>query len=113
METGKVLAFSLGNLQDRGVLYISPNVEVYEGMVIGNTSKGDEMAVNPTKGKQLTNMRASGTDESITLIPPVEITIERGLELMNLDEYLEITPKSVRLRKQILQESLRARSKKG
>ena len=113
METGKVLAFSLGNLQERGVLYIGPNVEVYEGMVIGNTSKGDEMAVNPTKGKQLTNMRASGTDDAITLIPPVEITIERGLELMNLDEYLEITPKSVRLRKQILQESLRARAKKA
>jgi GTP-binding protein len=113
METGKVLAFSLGNLQDRGVLYIAPNVEVYEGMVIGNTSKGDEMAVNPTKGKQLTNMRASGTDETITLIPPLEITIERGLELMNLDEYLEITPKSVRLRKQILQESIRQRAKKG
>ncbi len=113
MENGKVLAFSLGNLQDRGTLYIGPNVEVYEGMVIGNTSKGDEMAVNPTKGKQLTNMRASGTDEAITLIPPLEITIERGLELMNIDEYLEITPKSVRLRKQILQESLRARAKKG
>ncbi len=113
MENGKVLAFSLGNLQERGVLYISPNVEVYEGMVIGNTAKGDEMAVNPTKGKQLTNMRASGTDDAITLIPPLEINIERGLELMNLDEYLEITPKSVRLRKQILQESLRARAKKA
>lgn len=113
METGKVLAFSLGNLQDRGVLYIGPNVEVYEGMVIGNTSKGDEMVVNPTKGKQLTNMRASGTDEAITLIPPLEINIERGLELMNIDEYLEITPKSTRLRKQILQESIRQRSKKG
>jgi GTP-binding protein len=82
-------------------------------MVIGNTSKGDEMAVNPCKGKQLTNMRASGTDESITLIPPIEINIERGLELMNEDEYLEITPKSTRLRKQILQESIRQRSKKG
>ena len=113
METGKVLAFSLGNLQERGVLYIGPNVEVYEGMVIGNTSKGDEMAVNPTKGKQLTNMRASGTDEAITLIPPLEINIERGLELMNEDEYLEITPKSTRLRKQILQESIRQRAKKG
>lgn len=113
METGKVLAFSLGNLQDRGVLYIGPNVEVYEGMVIGNTSKGDEMVVNPTKGKQLTNMRASGTDEAITLIPPLEINIERGLELMNIDEYLEITPKSTRLRKQILQESLRSRAKKA
>ncbi len=113
METGKALAFSLGNLQERGTLYIGPQTEVYEGMVIGNTAKGDEMSVNPCKGKQLTNMRASGTDDAIVLVPPLEINIERGLELMNEDEYLEITPKSTRLRKQILNESLRARSKKS
>jgi GTP-binding protein len=112
METGKVLAFSLGNLQERGVLYIGPNVEVYEGMVIGNTSKGDEMAVNPCKGKQLTNMRASGTDDMITLIPPLTVTIERGLELIQGDEYLEITPKSTRIRKQHLTESDRAKNKR-
>jgi GTP-binding protein len=69
-------------------------------MIIGNTSKGDEMFANPTKGKQLTNMRASGSDEAIQLIPPYELTIERGLEVMQGDEYLEVTPKSVRLRKQ-------------
>lgn len=113
MENGKALAFALGNLQERGVLYIGPQTEVYEGMVIGNTAKGDEMVVNPCKGKQLTNMRASGNDDAIVLIPPLEITIERGLELMNDDEYLEITPKSVRLRKQILSESIRARARKG
>ncbi len=100
MATGKALGFSLWNLQDRGVLYISAATEVYTGMVIGNTSKGEEMAVNPTKGKALTNMRASGTDEAMRLVPPYELTIERGLEVIAGDEYLEITPLSVRLRKQ-------------
>ena len=112
MASGKVLGFALGNLQDRGVLYIAPATEVYEGMVIGNTSKGEEMVVNPTKGKQLTNMRASGTDESIDLVAPYEITIERGLEIMADDEYLEVTPKSVRLRKQFLTETERSKSKR-
>ncbi|MEX0916791.1 MAG: translational GTPase TypA, partial [Candidatus Spechtbacterales bacterium] len=77
---------------------------VYEGMVIGNTAKGDDMAVNPTKGKQLTNMRASGSDDNIMLTPPTPITIERGLEIMSDDEYLEITPHSARLRKKYLNE---------
>ncbi len=99
MAGGKALGFSLWNLQDRGVLYIAPAMEVYEGQVIGNTSKGEEMEVNPTKGKQLTNMRASGSDEAINLVPPYTLTIERGLEVMAEDEYLEITPLSVRLRK--------------
>ncbi|MDI9355049.1 MAG: hypothetical protein QM532_02445 [Cyanobium sp. MAG06] len=87
-------------------------MEVYEGMIIGNTSKGEEMIVNPTKGKQLTNMRASGTDEAMNLVPPFEITIERGLEIMNDDEYLEITPKSVRLRKEFLTETERSKNKR-
>src|SRR3569623_1317155 len=100
MVAGKALGFSLWNLQDRGVLYIKPAIEVYEGMVIGNTSKGEEMFVYPTKGKQLTNMRASGSDEALTLVPPYELSIERGLEIMGEDEYLEITPTNVRLRKQ-------------
>lgn len=112
MESGKALGFSLWNLQERGVIYINPATEVYEGMIIGNTSKGEEMIVNPTKGKQLTNMRSSGNDEAITLIPPFEITIERGLEIMNSDEYLEITPKSVRLRKQLLTDSERSKNKR-
>jgi GTP-binding protein len=112
METGKALGFSLWNLQDRGVMYINPATEVYEGMIIGNTSKGEEMIVNPTKGKQLSNMRSSGADEAITLVPPFEISIERGLEIMNSDEYLEITPKSVRLRKQLLTDSERSKNKR-
>ncbi len=102
MEAGKALHFSLGNLQTRGVLYIAPGTEVYIGMVIGNTSKGEEMEVNPTKGKQLTNMRASGTDATIYLVPALEVTIERGLELISDDEYLEITPTSSRIRKKLL-----------
>jgi len=110
MTEGKALAFSLWNLQDRGTLYITPNVEVYEGQVIGNTSKGEEMMVNPTKGKQLTNMRSSGTDEAVTLVPAWELTIERSLEIMNPDEYLEITPKSVRLRKKLRTEGERAKA---
>ncbi|MEK7162870.1 MAG: translational GTPase TypA [Patescibacteria group bacterium] len=100
MTAGKALGYALWNLQERGSLYISPSTEVYEGMVIGNTSKGEEMKVNPTKGKQLTNTRSSRNDEAIELIPPFTLTIERGLEIMAEDEYLEITPQSVRLRKQ-------------
>ncbi|MAF14148.1 MAG: translational GTPase TypA [Parcubacteria group bacterium] len=114
MATGKALGFSLNNLQTRGQLYIAPTTEVYEGMVIGDASKGDDMAVNPIKGKQLTNMRSSGADEAIALTPPLELTIESGMEIMNDDEYLEITPKSVRLRKQQLKEVDRIRaSRKG
>jgi len=110
MASGKALGFSLFNLQDRGALYIEANTEVYEGMVIGNTSKGLDMAVNPTKGKQLTNMRASGSDKAINLTPPVKLELERGMGIMNGDEYLEITPKSVRLRKQYLTENERVKA---
>jgi GTP-binding protein len=113
MASGKALGYSLWNLQERGLLYIHPATEVYEGMVIGNTSKGEEMTVNPTKGKNLTNVRASSSDEAIVLTPPYELTIERGLEVMAEDEYLEITPTSVRLRKQFLTEIERSRSRRS
>lgn len=112
MATGKALGFSLWNLQDRGQLYIGPATEVYEGMVIGNTSKGEEMMVNPTKGKQLSNVRSSGSDEALTLVPFRPISIEIGLEIMADDEYLEVTPKSTRLRKQILKESERGKARR-
>ena len=111
MVTGKVIAFSLWTLQERGTLYVEHGDEVYEGMVIGNVIKGDELTVNPTKGKQLSNMRASGTDEAINVKPPYRLTIERGLEVMADDEYLEITPKSTRLRKKLLKEMDRAKQK--
>jgi len=110
MITGKALGFSLFNLQNRGILYINPNIEVYEGMVIGNTSKGDDMSVNPTKGKQLTNMRASGSDEALKLVPPIEVTLEKGMQIMAEDEYLEITPKNIRLRKKFLTEIERTKA---
>lgn len=113
METGKALGFALANLQDRGVLYIPANTEVYEGMVIGNVAKGNDMAVNPTKGKQLTNMRSKAADEAIVLIPPMDLTLERALEVMVEDEYLEITPKSVRLRKQYLTENDRVKASRA
>ena len=109
MATGKALGFSLWNLQDRGTLYIGPATEVYEGMVIGNTSKGEEMVVNPTKGKQLSNVRASGSDEALNLVPFHPITIETGLETMAEDELLEVTPQSVRLRKRYLKEAERVK----
>jgi len=112
MTSGKTLGYSLWTLQERGVLYITPAVEVYEGMVIGNTSKGEEMMVNPTKGKNQSNVRSSGMDEAIVLYPAYEITIERGLETMSENEYLEVTPKSIRLRKQQLSENARAKSRR-
>ncbi|MDE2037879.1 MAG: translational GTPase TypA [Patescibacteria group bacterium] len=112
MMSGRTFGFSLWNLQDRGRLFIGPAVEVYEGMVIGDTSKGDDLDVNPCKGKQLSNMRSSGKDEALTLVPPFELSIERGLELMREDEYLEITPKSVRLRKKYLTELDRAKARR-
>ena len=112
MASGKSLGFSLWNLQERGRLFIGPAVEVYEGMVIGDTSKGDDLDVNPTKGKALSNMRSSGKDEALMLVPHYELSIERGLELMREDEYLEVTPKSVRLRKRFLTELDRAKAKR-
>ena len=99
MASGKSSGFSLWGLQERGTLYIGPGVEVYVGMVIGNTSKGEELHVNPTKGKELSNMRSKASDDAIELTPPYSLSIERGLEIMAEDEYLEITPGSVRLRK--------------
>ncbi|MFA5967122.1 MAG: translational GTPase TypA [Patescibacteria group bacterium] len=104
MVTGKALGYALNNLQERGTLYIKPGTEVYEGMVIGNTAKGVDMPVNPIKGKQLTNTRASGTDEAIRCTPPMELTLEKAIGLMREDEFLEVTPTDIRLRKQYLTE---------
>ncbi len=110
MATGKVLAFSLANLQDRGVLYVGAGEDVYEGMVIGNTAKGQDMMVNPTKGKQLTNMRASGSDGTVKLTPKKDNTLEEAMGLMRDDEFLEVTPDAIRLRKRYLKESDRKRA---
>ena len=113
MATGKALGFSLFNLQNRGDLYISANTEVYEGMVIGNASKGNDMTINPIKGKQLTNMRSSGADEAIRLTTPIDLTLEYGMSIMNNDEFLEITPDNIRLRKKLLKESDRVKTSRA
>ncbi len=110
MENGTALAYSLFNLQERGDIYIDPATPVYAGMIIGNVSKGDDLDVNPTKNKHLTNFRNTSMGDAIMLTPPRRLSIERGLEIMKEDEYLEITPKSVRLRKQHLTKVDRARA---
>jgi GTP-binding protein len=110
MMTGKALAFALWNLQERGRIFIEPTTEVYEGMVVGDVSKGEDMDVNPCKGKQLTNMRSSGNDEHIMLTPAWKLDIEKGLETMREDEYLEITPLNIRLRKKYLTNTDRAKA---
>lgn len=112
MATGTVMGYALSNLQQRGKFYVSPSEEVYEGMVVGNTSNGREMVVNPVKAKHLTNFRDSGAEKQVMLEKPIELTIERGIEIMADDEYLEITPKNIRLRKQILRESMRSKQKR-
>jgi GTP-binding protein len=112
MSTGKALTYALGGLQDRGTLYIGPSDDIYEGMVIGNVTRGNDLLVNPTKGKVLTHVRSKGADEAIILAPRINLTLEKGMEIMNDDEYLEITPKIVRLRKKILIEVDRVRAKR-
>lgn len=111
MVAGKVLGFALFSLQDRGRLFVEPAVEVYEGMVIGLHSRDNDLAVNPTKGKQLTNVRASGTDEAINLTPAVKHTLEQALEFIEDDELVEVTPESIRIRKKLLTENERKRAK--
>ncbi|MFK7863715.1 MAG: translational GTPase TypA [Pseudohongiellaceae bacterium] len=113
MVTGKVLGFSLFNLQDRGRLFVDPNVEVYEGMIVGLHSRENDLAVNPTKGKQLTNVRASGTDENIVLSPSVKHTLEQAMEFIADDELVEVTPENIRLRKRFLTENERKRHSRG
>ena len=113
MVKGKTLGYSLFNLQERGRLFAEPNVDVYEGQIIGLHSRGNDLTVNPTKGKQLTNVRASGTDEALTLTPPVRHTLEQALEFIEDDELVEVTPKSIRLRKKLLQEHERRRASRS
>lgn len=109
MTNGVCLAYALFSLQDRGKLFAKPQLEVYEGMIVGINSRGDDMVVNPTKAKQLTNVRASGTDDALTLTPPIEYTLEQALEFIEDDELVEVTPKSIRIRKKYLTENERKR----
>lgn len=113
MVKGKALAFALFNLQDRGRLFIQPNTEVYEGMVVGLHSRDNDLVVNPTKAKQLTNIRAAGSDENILLTPPVLHSLEQAMDFIDSDELIEITPKNIRLRKRYLTENERKRMSRG
>ncbi|MCC7488460.1 MAG: translational GTPase TypA, partial [Gammaproteobacteria bacterium] len=107
---GKALAYSLFNLQERGRLFIGHGEPVYEGMLVGIHSRGNDLVVNPTKGKQLTNIRAAGSDENILLTPPIRFSLEQALEFIDDDELVEVTPGSIRLRKKLLTESDRKRA---
>lgn len=112
MENGKAMAYSLFNLQDRGTIFIKPTTEIYEGMIIGESSKDQDLTVNATKNKKLTNVRASGTDEALKLTPPKIMSLEEAIDYISEDEYVEITPESIRLRKKYLKEGERKRNKK-
>ena len=111
MVQGTCLGYALFSLQDRGRLFAKPQLEVYEGMIVGINSRSDDMVVNPTKAKQLTNVRASGTDDALTLTPPIEFTLEQALEFIEDDELVEVTPKSIRIRKRYLTENERKRNR--
>ncbi|GAB3368821.1 translational GTPase TypA [Spongiibacter taiwanensis] len=112
MVKGKTLAYGLFNLQDRGRLFLGHAEEIYEGQIVGLHSRSNDLVVNPTKAKQLTNVRASGTDDALTLTPPVRHTLEQALEFIEDDELVEVTPKSIRLRKKLLTENERKRAGK-
>lgn len=108
--TGKSLAYALFNLQDRGRMFIDPNIELYEGMIIGLHTRDNDLVVNPTKAKQLTNIRAAGTDENLIMVPPIRFSLEQALEFIEDDELVEVTPLSIRLRKKKLKEHERKRN---
>ena len=112
-EAGEAVGYGLFNAQERGPLFIGPGTQVYEGMVVGENPRGEDMAVNVCKKKQLTNMRAAGSDDALRLIPPRQMSIEAALEFISDDELLEITPKSLRIRKKILSNTERLKKTKG
>ena len=110
MTSGETTAYSLFTLQDRGRLMLGPGIEVYEGMLLGIHARSNDLTVNPVKGKQLTNIRAAGTDENLILTPPIKLTLESALEFIDDDELVEVTPNTIRLRKKLLKESDRKRA---
>ena len=113
MIKGKTLAYALFSLQDRGRLFTGAGMDVYEGQIVGLHSRSNDLPVNPTKAKQLTNVRAAGTDENLILTPPVQHTLEQALEFIESDELVEVTPNAIRLRKKLLTETERKRSQKA
>jgi GTP-binding protein len=112
-EQGEAVAYALWKLQDRGRMFVSPGDRLYEGMVIGIHSRDNDLVVNPIKGKQLTNVRASGTDEAVTLTPPIQLTLESAIEFITDDELVEITPKTIRIRKRFLLEHERKKASRA
>ncbi len=110
MENGKATAYSIGNLEDRGIMFIEPGTEVYEGMIVGECNRENDLAVNVVKGKQLTNTRAAGSDHTVVLKRPRPIPLEYALEFINSDELVEVTPESIRIRKKILNTELRKKA---
>jgi GTP-binding protein len=109
-EQGEAVAYALWKLQDRGRMLVNPGEPLYEGMIVGIHSRDNDLVVNPIKGKQLTNVRASGTDEAVRLTPPIQLTLESAIEFIADDELVEVTPKSIRVRKRHLQEHERKRA---
>ncbi len=104
LETGFATAYSLFNFQARGIMFISPGTEIYEGMIIGENTRENDMGLNVIRGKKLSNMRASGSDDMIKLTPPREFSLEQAMEYIEDDELLEVTPSSIRMRKKLLKE---------
>ena len=109
-EQGEAVAYALWKLQERGRMFVSPGDRLYNGMVIGIHSRDNDLVVNPIKGKQLTNVRASGTDEAVMLVPPIQLSLESAIEFIDDDELVEITPKTIRIRKRFLLEHERKRA---
>ena len=107
--TGSAVAYALWNLEERGIIFIEPGIQVYEGMIIGENSRGNDLEVNPMKAKQLTNIRAAGKDESVRLTPPRRFSLEQALAYIDDDELVEVTPESIRLRKRLLDPHARKR----
>jgi GTP-binding protein len=113
METGKTIPFSLNNLQDRGKFYVPPGVDIYAGQVIGEHIRHEDLVVNVTKKKAMSNMRSSGADEKVKLAPPIIFSLEQCMEYIQADEYVECTPESLRIRKILLNETDRKRASRG
>ena len=112
METGTAYAYAINKLQDRGTFFVSPQEEIYCGQVVGESTRSEDIVINLTKSKKLTNMRASGSDDKVSIAPPVIFSLEEALEYIKEDEYVEVTPKHIRLRKILLSEIDRKRQAK-
>lgn len=108
-EKGTAVTYGLYNAQERGDLFIGPGTEVYEGMIVGLNSRGEDISINVCKEKHLTNTRASGSDDALRLVPPIQFSLEKAIEFIADDELVEVTPKNIRLRKKILDSKMRER----